>query len=137
MPGTLVQISFLKKGNLDSKKHFKDPFPNIKAQNLHKWRVWGSDNNMHAPLIWTALSRAEKKLGGTWISKSLKYFKISNDINENISVSPLIWTALIAWGKIFILDISGNNRNPKLPLSFQIVPGFLHYICVPASHYFR
>jgi hypothetical protein len=31
-----VQISFLKNGNLDSKKHLKGPFPNPKAQNRHK-----------------------------------------------------------------------------------------------------
>ena len=33
---TLVQISFLKNSNLDSKKHLKDPFPNPKAQKHHK-----------------------------------------------------------------------------------------------------
>jgi hypothetical protein len=32
----LVQISLLKKGNLDSKKHLNGTFPNPKAQERHK-----------------------------------------------------------------------------------------------------
>jgi hypothetical protein len=32
----LSKLAFLKNGNLDSKKHLKGPFPNLKAQKRHK-----------------------------------------------------------------------------------------------------
>jgi hypothetical protein len=72
----LVQISLLKKGNLDSKKHLNGTFPNPKAQERHKKWLYRSGNSIHAPLIWTALSGASKNSLGNLALDKTQIFQI-------------------------------------------------------------
>jgi hypothetical protein len=72
----LVQISLLKKGNLDSKKHLNGTFPNPKAQERHKKGLYRSGNSIHAPLIWTALSGASKNSLGNLALDKTQIFQI-------------------------------------------------------------